>query len=332
MCHGECFAGIATDIRVGCAEFEVVAVHLQANLARTHVRHGNDAADLVLQVLSVGLHGAFEVLRNHGAVVRIRTFVQLGDNLRGIRVEEDVRRGGADFDVRIALGDMEDVLQHLLRDDDAVLEVGAFLVDAGAAQAVTVGRDHGNLSVLGFQIDAVQVEARGVGGSCEQGLLGEEREFASREVQGLAVFNFGERREVACVKTGDRGLALLAPLDLGEVVLHVETDGCDARVHQVVDKVGELACVNDDRAISFALDFDLDPDTEVEVGCADFEEIAFEAQGEVVEHLNGGLVRHGGNGRFQNILKNGFVNRKLHGLCTSLYKHCSYEKHYCDNR
>ena len=308
MRHGECFAGIAADIRVGCAEFEVVAVHLQADLARTGVGHGDDAADLVLELHRVGLHGTFEVLRNHGAVVRIRTFVQLGDDLRGIRVEQDVRRRGADLDVRIALCYVEDVLHDLLRDDHAVLEVGAFLVDAGAAQAVTVGGDHGNLPVLGFQIDAIQVEARGVGGGREQSLLGEEREFACGEVQGFAVFDFGERREVACVKTGDGGLAPFAPLDLGEVVLHVEADGRDTRVDQVVDEVRELACVDDDRAIPFALHFDLDPDTEVEVCCADFEEVALEAQGEVIEHLDGRLVRNGGDGRFQNVLEDGFVN------------------------
>ena len=275
---GECFAGIAADIRVRGAEFEDVAVELQADLAGASVGHGNHAADLVLEFRGVGLCGAFELLRDHGAVARIRSFVELGDNLDGARVKEDVRRGGADFDGGIALGHVQDLLQSLVRDDDAVRKFCAFLVDAGATEAVTVRGDHGNLAVLRFEEHAVQAQAGGIGRGCEQCLFGEECEFARGDVQRFAIFDFRERREVVGVKADDACLAAFAPLDLDQIVLCVKSDVRDARVHEALHLIEQLACVNDDCTIPFALHFHLDPDTEVQVGCAHFEEVAFQTE------------------------------------------------------
>ena len=142
----ECFARIAADIRVCGAEFEDVAVELQTDLAGASVGHRNHAANLVLEFRGVGLCGTFELLRDHRAVARIRSFVKLRDDLDGTRVEEDVRCRGADFNRGIALSHVQDVLQSLVRDDDAVRKFCTFLVDCGAAQTVTVCCDHGNLA------------------------------------------------------------------------------------------------------------------------------------------------------------------------------------------
>ena len=282
MRDGECFARIAADIRVRGAEFEDVAVELQADLAGACVGHRNHAADLVLEFRGVGLCGAFELCRDYGAVARIRSFVQLRNHLDRTGVKENVRCGGADFDSGIALGHVQDVLQSLVRDDDAVRKFCAFLVDGSAAQAVTVSCDHGNLAVLRFEINAVQAQARGIGGSCEQCLFGEECEFACSDVQRFAVFNFRERWEVVGVKADDTCLAAFAPLDFDQIVLCVKSNVRDARIHEVLHLVEQLAGIDDDRTITFALHFDLDPDTEVQIGGADFEEVAFEAEREVV--------------------------------------------------
>ena len=276
------------------------------------VRHGEHAAHLVLEFGRVELHGALEVLRDNRAVVWIRAFEQLRDDLRGAGAEEDVRRRSTDLDVGIGLRHVEDKLQGLLRDDGSVREVCAFLFDSGAAQTVTVGRNHRNHAVLSFQIDAVQVQTDGVGRTCKSGLFGEEREFACRKVEGFAFGNLGERGEVAGVETGDAGLTLLAPLDGGQEVLHVDGDVRDARVYEALHDFEELAGVDDDGTVAFALDLDLGPDTEVQVGCADFEEVAFETERKVVEDLDGGLVGDGVDGCLQYILECGFFNHELH--------------------
>ena len=310
--HRDCFAGIAADIRVACGKFHGVAVDLQADLVGAGVRHGEHAAHLVLELGRVELHGALEVLRDDRAVVRVRSFEQLGDDLRGAGAEEDVRRGGADLDGCIGLHHVEDELQGLLRDDGAVREVCAFLFDDGAAQTVAVGCNHGNHAVLRFEVHAVQVQTDGVGRTGECGLFGEECEFACREVEGFAFRNFGERGEVACVKTGDGGLTPLAPLDGGEEVLDVHGDVGDARIYEALHDFKKFACVDDDRTVAFSLDFDLGPDTEVQVRGAHFEEVAFEAEGEVVENLDGGLVGHGVDCRLKYILECGLVYHEPH--------------------
>ena len=312
MRDSECFARIAADIRVRGAEFEDVAVKLQTDLAGASVGHRNHAADLVLEFRGVGLCGAFKLLRDHGAVARIRSFVKLRDDLDGTRVEEDVRCRGADFNRGIALGHVQDVLQCLVRDDDAVRKFCAFLVDSGAAQTVTVCCDHGNLAVLRFEEHTVQAQARGVGRCCKQCLFGEECKFACGDVQCFAIFNFRERREVVRVKADDACLTAFAPLDLDQVILCVKSDVRDARVHEALHLIEQLACVDDDCAITFALHFHLDPDTEVEVGCTHFEEVTFEAERKVVEDLDGGLVRNGANCRLQCILQNILLDSELH--------------------
>ena len=294
------------------------------------VRHGEHATHLVLELGRVELHGALEVLRDNRAVVRVRAFEQLGDNLRGAGAEEDVRCRSADLDGSFGLGHVEDKLECLLRDDGAVVQVCAFLLDGGASQTVAVGCDHRNNAVLRFKIDAVQVQTDGVGRTGESGLFGEESQFACREVEGFAFGDFGERREVAGVETGDAGLALLAPLDGGQEVLHVDGDVRDARVYEALDDFEQLAGIDDDRAVAFALDFDLGPDTEVQVGSADFEEVSFQAERKVVENLDGGLVGDGVDGCLQNVLESGFFNHELHYLGTSLNKHRTHEEYDCD--
>ena len=330
--HRNRFAGIAADIRVACGKFHVVAVDLQAHLVGTDVGHGNHAAHLVLEFDRVHLDGAFEVLRNHRAVVGVRSFEQLGNHLGGTGVEEDVRRGRADLDGSIGLHHVEDELQGLLRDDGAVREVCSFLFDGGTAQTVTVGRNHGNHAVLRFQVHAVQVQADGVGRAGKRRLFGKEREFACGECEGLAFGDLGERREVARVDTADGCLALRAPLDGGEEILHVECDIRDARVNEALHEVEQLACVDDHRTVAFALHFDLDPNTEVQVGSAHFEEVAFQAQRKVVQDLDGGLVGHGVDGCLQYIQERVLVYHELHSLGTSLNKHRTHEEYDCDDR
>ena len=329
--HRDGFAGIAADIRVACGKFHGVAVDLQAHFVGAGVGHREHAPHLVQELGRVHLHGALEVLRNHGAVVGIRALEQLRDDLRGTGVEEDVRGRRADFDGRVGLRHVEDKLECLLRDDGAVREVRTFLVDAGTAQTVAVGRDHRDGAVLRFEVHAVQVQADGVGRAGEGRLLGEEREFAGREAQRFAFGNFGERGEVAGVETGDGGLAAFAPLDGGEEVLHVDGDGRDARVDEALDEFEQLARVDDHGTVAFTLDFDLDPDTEVQVRRAHFEEVAFEAEGEVVEDLDGGLVGDGVDGCLQYILECGFFNDELHFLSTSLDNSRSDEEYDCDS-
>ena len=189
-----------------------------------------------------------------------------------------MRCRGADFNRGIALRHVQNVLQCLVRDDDAIRKFCAFLVNCCTAKTVAVGRDHGYLAVLRFEEHTVQAQAGRVGRGGEQCFFGEERKFACGDVQGFAIFDFRERREVVRVKADDACLAAFAPLDFDQVVLCVESNVCDARIHEVLHLVEQLAGVDDDRTITFALHFDLDPDTEVQVGSADFEEVAFEAQ------------------------------------------------------
>ena len=328
--NGECFARIAADIRVRGAEFEDVAVELQTDLAGACVGHRNHAADLVLEFRGVGLCGAFELSRDYGAVARIRSFVQLRNHLDRTGVKEDVRCGGANFHGGIALGHVQNVLQCLVRDNDTVRKFCAFLVDCSAAQAVTVCCNHRNLAVLSFEEHAVQAQAGRIGRGCEQCLFGEECKFACGDVQRFAIFDFRERRKVVRVKADDACLTAFAPLDLDQVILGVKSNVCDARVHEALHLIEQLACVDDDCAIAFALHFHLDPDAEVEVGCAHFEEVAFEAERKVVENLDGGLVRHGANCRLQGILQHILLDGKFHELAP-LDDHSSYEKYNDDD-
>ena len=328
--NGECFARIAADIRVRSAEFEDVAVELQADLAGACVGHRNHAADLVLEFRGVGLCGAFKLRRNHGAVARIRSFVQLRNHLDRTGVKENVRCRGADFDSGIALGHVQDVLQRLVRDDDTVRKFCAFLIDGCAAQTVTVGSNHGNLAILSFEEHTVQAQASGIGRGREQCLFGEECKFACGDVQCFAIFDFRERREVVRVKADDACLTAFAPLDFDQVILCIKSNVRDARVHEALHLIEQLACVDDNCAIAFALHFHLDPDTEVEVGGAHFEEVTFQAERKVIENLDGGLVRNGANCRLQGILQYILLDGKLHELAP-LDDHSSYEKYNDDD-
>ena len=60
-------------------------------------------------------------------------------------------------------------------------------------------------------------------------------------------------------------------------------------------------------------------------------EVAFEAQREVVEDLDGGLVGDGVDGCLQNILESGFFNNELHFLSTSLNNSRTDEEDDCDS-
>ena len=320
MGYGQSFAGFAADIRVGSGKFHVVAVHLEADLVRTRVGHRQNTVDLVQQFGSVGLNGAFKILRNHGAVVRIRTFDKLRDNLRCADAEQHVSFGGANFDGVFVLGEAEHELEHLRENDYAGFEVCTFLFDACAAHAVTVGCDHGDFTVLGFHEYTVQVLAGVVGRDGKCGLFDQECKFACSERKGTA-FDFGERREVAGVETRNGGLALFAPLNAGQVILHVDAY-VFAAGYQSLHEVGELTGVDQSFAITFAFDFELNPHTEVQVGSANFESVAFETQRIVVKDLQGGLIGDGADSDLERFLQYGFLDIELH-LCASLDKHGS---------
>ena len=191
---------------------------------------------------------------------------------------------------------------------------------------MTVGGDHGNLAVLCFHEHAVQVLTGVVGRNGECGLFDQECKFACGERE-RAAFDFGERREVAGVKARDGGLAAFAPLDAGEVVLHVHADGVDARFHECLDEVGELAGVDQGFAVAFTHDFELNPHTQVQVGGANFEEVAFQSQRIVVEDLQGRFVGNGADCDLQRVLQYGFFDTELH-LCASLDKHSSNKENY----
>ena len=87
-------------------------------------------------------------------------------------------------------------------------------------------------------------------------------------------------------------------------------------------EVGELAGVDQGFAITFAFDFELDPHTQVQVGSANFESVAFETQRIVVKDLQGGLIGDGADSNLERFLQYGFLDIELH-LCASLDKHGS---------